>query len=119
MHEDILKDCGMQYWEETTNASRMIGCKLFLPGVGSGRGLVDPKIAVLLQETFVQLSSFQMAPPPQEALDQLRKRRRNQVNNCTTEHGHRCHLIRSIQVYAFTDKSHMQSLIKLPTVHVN
>ena len=81
MHEDILKDCGMQYWEETTNASRMIGCKLFLPGVGSGRGLVDPKIAVLLQETFVQLSSFQMAPPPQEALDQLRKRKRNQVNN--------------------------------------
>lgn len=91
----------MQYWEETTNASHMkvyLVKIVLLPGVGSGRARVDPKIAVLLQETFAQLSSFQTVPPPQEALDQLWKKRRNQVNMYTTKHGHPCHLTRSIQV---------------------
>ena len=47
----------------------MTGCRL-LPGVGIGREGKGPEIVVLLQETFGLLSSFQMALPAQEVLDQ-------------------------------------------------
>ena len=50
-----------------------------LPGVGSGQEGKGPEIVVLLQETFGLLSSFQMALPAQEALDQPHLREREGI----------------------------------------